>query len=207
MEPPLNSNHKSHWSLLAQILCCQLFHLFQEETHLPHLLTKATTWAERITDPHITSVPPGCLSTAQLSIPPLKAVSSDQPEQRKQVFPLTNGGEKNCFKAVHQLCHDSEIWGLFFFRMFSFFLLGGWKGGREWILGVSPHPLIQRRHLSESRTCGTCGLLWKRTSKVPKGLHHVLGFMDTASLRDFWWIPRYQTDMDFSPRAPNKAMS
>ena len=203
MEPPLTPTTKSLVSIGTNIYLtfCQLFHLSQEEKTHHTSFDKGRNLSGKDHGPTHNLGPPRCLSTAQLSIPPLKAVSSDQPEQRKrssylqQITRCFLGRRKNGFKAFHQLCHDFEIWGLFLFFGCSPFFWGG--GGREWILGVSPHPLNQRRHLSETRTCGTCGLLWKRTSKVPKGLHHVLGFIyqDTKQTWTFLRGP------------PNKAMS
>ena len=201
MEPPLTPTTKSLVSIGSTFMLSTVSPFSRRNT-------SRIFWQRRQLELRITAVPPGAFQQRSFRFRLWRLF---------QVTSLNNGsefylqqitrcfwGRKNWFKAFHQLCHDSEIWGLVFvFRMFSFFFGGeGGGGGREWILGVSPNPLIQRRHLSETRTCVTWGLLWKRTSKVPKGLHHVLGFMDTASLPDFWWIPRYQTDMDFSPRAP-----
>ena len=131
LQPP------SLWSLLAQIpYMLSTVSPFSRRENTSHIFWQRRQLELRITDPTHDPGPPGCLSTAQLSIPPLKAVSSDQPEQRKRnrlIFnksPGVFGGRKNWFKAFHQLCHDSEIWGLLFF--FSDVLFFCWGGGWGW---------------------------------------------------------------------------
>ncbi len=81
-----------------------------------------------------------------------------------------------------------------FVFLFGCFLLGGWGvnfwGFTQWF----------NEHLRNKDIC-----IWGLLKGLKKCLgldyfimNHVLGFTsETASLRDFWWIPGYQTDRFF----------
>ena len=206
MEPPLTPTTKSLVSIGTNFMLSTVSPFSRRNTS--HIFWQRPQ-LELITDPTHNLGPPGAFQQRSFRFRLWRLFQVTSLNNGSKSFLQQMGERKTVSKLSINYAMIPKSEGCFFFGCSPFFCWGGWKGGREWILGVSPHPLIQRRHLSETRTCGTWGLLWKRTSKVPKALHHVLGFMDTASLRDFWWIiPRYQTDMDVSPRAsPNKAMS
>lgn len=132
MEPPLTPTTKSLVSIGTNTLyVVNCFTFFKKRKHITHLLTKATTWAERITDPHITSVPPGAFQQRSFRFRLWRLFQVTSLNNGSGiVLSSTNGGEKNCCKAFHQLCHDSQIWGLLF--CFSDVLFFCWGGGWGW---------------------------------------------------------------------------